>query len=131
MTNLLATIVVMLVTNTSERFPMHSEPTPPPSFGNTTLAVMTYKMVPDINPDKKWVTTTIKEVTTATFEFNGELKSVSTEKLVSATDVEFHIERHEDWHPVATNLTHDSWFGQPSFTNFLTVPNQIITNLNE
>lgn len=123
LTNIVASIVVSLVTNVTERVPMH-----PDNSGQILLMspglVMTnrtivqdvvqdgyegwsqtpgYRMVPDPDPKQKWVRTVIKRVTTLSFDFEGQHYSVDKEQIVSDKEVEYRLERTDKWTLSATN----------------------------
>lgn len=125
MTNLLATILVTLVTNVTERFPQHYEPLPAPwRPGGSAYTLESYgHYVDDPSPAKKWVRTTVKRVTKAKFEWGGKPREVSEEEVVS--DVEVEMRRNELWSAVATNevpQTLFTWYGGDggALTNFAT-----------
>lgn len=54
-------------------------------------------MVPDADPHRKWIRTTIKRVTTVSFDMAGKPYSTSSEEVVSDTEVEYSLERKENW----------------------------------
>jgi len=96
MTNLIASIIVSLVTNVTERFPTL------PAFQNAGDSyTLELPYFPHTNPQQKWVKTTIKRVTKATFDWNGKPREVSDEEILNETEVEFR--KQDAWAPVATN----------------------------
>lgn len=106
MTNLLAYIVITLVTNTTERFPTHDEPyfesSGSPGIYLTDALYRAHQM-PDKDPKVKWVRTTVKEITLAKFELDGPQEKVLSERIVSDIEVEQRLVRVESWTPSATN----------------------------
>lgn len=70
-TNLLANVIVSLVTNTSEEFPKRLVPVPSPGDEGVVHAVFHGRYEPVKNPQEKWVTTNIVEVTIFQFMHNG------------------------------------------------------------
>ncbi len=101
-TNLLASIVVTLSTNVTDRFPTHTESAPCPE-GRIGCLVYHCQLVPDENPDHKWVKTTVSRVTTVAFDLNGQHMEAKSEELVSDVEVEYAIERRQDLIPKGTN----------------------------
>jgi hypothetical protein len=98
-TNLIASIVISLVTNVTERFPTHPEPYTPDFGGKPHYTLEAYiRYVPDENPSVKWVRTTVKRV--EKWQWEGETLRTK-EEIVS--DVEVEHKRLEAWAPVATN----------------------------
>jgi hypothetical protein len=106
------------VTNTSERFPTHSEPmSPPPGYELLALAFM--KDVPDANPTNKWVRTTVKTVRKLSFEWQGH-REITAEEVLSDVEVEMRKRvrtwttpdegRLEWWECVSTNNIKDELF---------------------
>lgn len=97
MTNLLASIIVTVVTNVTEEFPKHLVPDPIPSLGpgfNSVPAVFRGHWENDANPTQKKVTTTCKEITTLQFEWNGHREIVSERVLWESECV---MELKSDW----------------------------------
>ncbi len=100
-TNLLAGIVVTLVTNTSERFPRHLVADAPPIDRDhpEQFSLVYYgHWEMDHDPSEKWVRTTILRRTTLTFEWQGR-REVSSDEVLSDTEQHFTIERKENWKP--------------------------------
>lgn len=95
-TNLLASIVVTLVTNRAEAFPQHMVPYPP-SLGQETLALFRYHMEADQNPTNKTVTTTILERKTVSFEFDGQKRELVIDKPVINWVESFKLETSSEW----------------------------------
>lgn len=107
-TNLIASIVVTLVTNTTERFPQRFVEEPNRvtiEFGGLRAepAVMRGRYEDDKDAKKKWITTTVKRITTIHFEWMGKKREVSDECVISSIEVECVLSRKEDWIPVSTN----------------------------
>lgn len=128
LTNLIASVVITLTTNVTERFPMHdagvtgintdvlyvqdggkiidsitpkfltnSLPTNPPGVVGGIDCVYRPYMVPDADPHQKWVRTTVKRVTVVTFNMDGKPFTASSDEIVSDTEVEYALERKENW----------------------------------
>ncbi len=137
-TNLIASIVVGFCTNVTERFPTHPVYEYPQHFNPNLLGHYNYHgtilTVPDANPTKKWVKTTVTRETTLVWmwedkAFTYPMKS----EPVSETEVEFSLERVEKWKPVATYYIPTA--REERFTNRLGsatnyFPVMTITNLN-
>jgi hypothetical protein len=81
-TNLLASIVVSLVTNTTETFPKHMVPVPPPA-GQEMYLVYRAREEIDENPKEKWVTTNILEVTVIRFNALGKQYEAKSERAIT------------------------------------------------
>lgn len=120
-TNIIATIVVTLVTNTSERFPTHQEP------DNEAMAKQGYtlmyfsKTVPDANPTNKWVRTTVKRISTLHGVYaDKKLEWPISEEPVSDTEVEYAL--RQKWDSVSTNAYKEPW---PFLMN---MTNMVVTN---
>lgn len=118
LTNILASIVVSMVTNVTERVPTHWEnsnqillTTPGVMITNvnrfhTYLDPIPYgsgAQVPDPDPKQKWVRTVIKRVTTLSFDFERQHYSVDKEQIVSDNEVEYRLERTDKWTLSSTN----------------------------
>lgn len=102
-TNLLASIVVTLITNTTERVPTHEVPGPRPP-GYETSAVYFCHQEPDANPDRKWIRITVKEVSTLKFEYEGKPhEAVIGEKVISDNEVELSLKVTNEWLANHTN----------------------------
>jgi hypothetical protein len=101
-TNLLCSIVVTLVTNTSDRFPTHLVPAPCPD-GMLGCLVNHYRDEADLNPTTKWTRTTVKRVTTLEFQFQGKPMAATTEEVLSNVEVTYQLEKVEAWKPKETN----------------------------
>ena len=136
-TNLVASIVVSLVTNTSERFPTHLVSDPCPE-GREGCLVFHGHNVPDSDPKQKWVRSTIKRVKAVEFDCAGKhFSNTIEEQIVSDTEVEFAIERKENWLPRATNdvagaslLYNDKWVGVQVLTNLWNTNNNLVLTPN-
>lgn len=119
-TNLVASIVISLVTNVTERFPTHQVSYTPDFGGKPHFTLEGYlKEVPDDNPSVKWVRTTVKRV--EKWQWEGETLRTK-EEIVS--DVEVEHRRLETWAPASTNdvprngfLFDGKWLG--SATNYM------------
>lgn len=84
-TNLVASVVIYMVTNVSETLPKHMVPDPAPP-GQETFAVYRAHAVDDENPKEKWVTTNIVEVTAVRFEaFGNQYEAKSEHPLTNWT----------------------------------------------
>lgn len=115
-TNLVASIVVSIVTNVSERWPTHAEAVPCPE-GRIGCAVLHWgPEIPDKDPTNKWVRTTIKRVTTCKFTWNDKPREVLDEEILSSDEVRYEIKN--SWIPIATN--------QPTYHSVLPGPGIII-----
>jgi hypothetical protein len=103
-TNLLCSVIVTLITNTSERFPQHQEPDPAPLGSGVPSVTLEYryKMVDDKNPTTKWVRTTIIERETVTVikandpAFVGK-SFLAWERTVSDLEQQFYLKRVDTW----------------------------------
>ena len=93
LTNLLATIVTCLVTNTTEKFPQHEVPDPSPTYGNITLAVYRCHLENDLNPTCKTVITEVVQVTTISFDWDGVNLSTKKEKVMSHSETEYVLDQ--------------------------------------
>lgn len=97
-TNLVASIVVTVVTNVTERLPTHSEPAPCPDAGafgaGISCGVYHSKTVPDANPKEKWIDYAVKEVTTATFKDFNLPPSVYERPITNWSE---HLVLRQDW----------------------------------
>lgn len=92
-TNILASIVITLVTNTVETLPKHYVIDPgPASTGNMALAVAYGHYEPDASPKEKWITTNVVEVTTVTFEAMKKQFEAKSERSVTNWTTHFWIE---------------------------------------
>lgn len=101
-TNIVASIIICVATNVSERLPTHRELAAPPEGANPVLAVVYYKDVPDANPTNKWVRTSITETTNLVYAIAGQtFTNQLGVHVVSDTEVEFH--RSDRWSATATN----------------------------
>jgi hypothetical protein len=99
-TNLLATIIVSLVTNTVENVTEwdHMEPTPcdhPPQqmwggYGFYQGCLVAH--MKGVGPKRKERITTIKEVSTLTFDWMGAKREIPSERVVSETREAFALE---------------------------------------
>jgi hypothetical protein len=86
LTNLVATIIVSLVTNTTETLPQEIVPAPPPEGANPFNAVFYSKLQPVKDPKEKWVTTTIERVTKFQWQHDGrEWESIGSTMLTNWT----------------------------------------------
>lgn len=76
-TNIVASIVVALVTNVSERFPQTFVAEACPSKDGTVLDMFCGHNANVPNPKEKWILYSVAEVTTLRFDWNGprEVKS--------------------------------------------------------
>lgn len=97
MTNLLASIVITIVTNTTEAFPMMMVVAEPPEteysqgvFSRNTIAYM--KWVKDTSQNVKTNVTTCKEITTLRFDWNGP-REVISERIIWQSNVVLRL----DW----------------------------------
>jgi hypothetical protein len=136
-TNLIATIVVTLVTNVTERFPQHLEYEPCPDNISGCLVLHGAHYVNDANPSKKWVRTTVTRRKVAQIQFEERLvEPVLSDGVVSDTEVEYAIQRTETWLPKSTNdvagktLDGGRWCNVINATNGMTFPAEW-TNRNE
>lgn len=83
-TNLAASVVVSLVTNTAEIFPRHIVPDAPPSSGSGSVHAVFYgREEPVPNPKEKWVKTSIVEITTVKFQLQGRQYESKSEQPVT------------------------------------------------
>lgn len=113
-TNLVASIIVTLITNVSERVPTHWESLPkPPGSNPWTLEAYGHE-VADPDPKQKWVKTTITENRTLSFTFESKAQSILlSSKLKSFSEVEYKLTSLNvpslnavgviGWVPVSTN----------------------------
>ena len=95
-TNLIASVVITLTTNTVERFPQH-QVADPTTLEESIYLVYKCHMENDPDPHQKWIRTTIKRVTTVTFDMAGKPYTASSEEVVSDTEVELVLQRKDDW----------------------------------
>ncbi len=104
-TNLVASVVVSLVTNTTERLPMHTVPDPCPD-GLIGCLVYHCHLEPDKDPDRKWVKTEVVRQKSISFAVDGvQYRETLTNEVISAVEVEMRLERKEIWNPAKTNVT--------------------------
>jgi len=113
-TNILCSVVVALVTNTSERVSMHqvADPAPP---GEETLAVYRCHMEPDADPQTRWERTTVSRAGTASFNYGG--RPYAGVQLFSdvVSDQEVELHKHVFQMPAMTgrmartNITMTVW----------------------
>lgn len=98
-TNLVASIVVTLVTNVSERFP--TVKSYEPCFHAFNCG-MQYHIKEIRNPDstKRWVTTEVKQLAVLAFDWEGERCTHEREKIVSSITVEYTLKA--EWEPGRT-----------------------------
>lgn len=96
LTNLIASVVITLTTNVVERFPQH-QVADPTTLQESINLVYKCHYENDADPHKKWIRTTIKRVTTVTFDMAGKPYSASREEVVSDSEVEYSLERKENW----------------------------------
>lgn len=112
-TNLVASIVVSLVTNVVERVPVHDAnisivPCITTASGFVSLTntlsggwsqnLYSPHMVPDVDPRQKWVRTTVVRITNLSFIYDGKLYSERVgEDTMSDNEVEYALERQEKW----------------------------------
>lgn len=103
-TNLVCSVVIALVTNTTDRFPQHLESDSPPfnpkePYGMQSVPAVFYgHFVNDAEPDKKWVKTSIARVTTVSFNLNGEDMKAVKEEPISESEQEFVLVKHpSEW----------------------------------
>lgn len=96
LTNLIASVVTCLLTNSTDVFPTHSVSDPMPT-GQDGFYYAIYKchQEPDLNPTHKTVVTEVKEVTT--YEFKALNQKIVTEKLVSRREDEYELKTTADW----------------------------------
>lgn len=94
LTNLLCSIVVTLVTNTTERLPVTYESERCPD-GMLGCLVDHRKPVPVPNPKEKWIVTTIKRITKITVTLEGNPEEFTKEQVVSVT--EKHLVLNQEW----------------------------------
>lgn len=118
-TNILASIVISLVTNTVETLPQHWVNDPGPvSTGNFAIAVAYGHYQPDANPKEKWITTNVVKVTTIKFEALGRLYEVKSELAITNWTTHFVIDPPSPPTPpkwlVDTNSVEipATWFGR-------------------
>ena len=110
-TNIVASVVVSLVTNTSETLPKHMVTDPPPP-GLETLTVYRGHAVDDENPKEKWVTTKICEVTTVRFNAMGNQYEARSERVITNWTTHFLISAPR-WVADTNNAPiPDNWFGR-------------------
>lgn len=106
MTNLLAAIVITVVTNTTEELPWHWEVdntpnvTVPGAYGGITMRTLECHMKRVNDPDAKIkrVTTTVKELATLRFDWNGP-REIVQEKVLWETNAVFALETKSEWKP--------------------------------
>ena len=96
-TNLLASIVITLTTNVSERFPGHQGFGECPDHNPGCLAIHGNGWINDPDPKKKWVRTTVTKVKTLQFDFEGQRSVELSRETVSDSEVEFLLKRKDDW----------------------------------
>lgn len=85
-TNLAVSVVVSLVTNTTEILPQRVVPDPNPSVNGVSDAVFRFHHEPVKDPKEKWVKTTIQEVTTYSFDHLGQqIRQVERRDLTNWT----------------------------------------------
>ena len=87
-TNLLATLLTVFTTNTTEVLPTHTEfvtPNPP------TLAVCQFREVPDPNPSDKWLRTKIEKVRTLSVVWEDDTYTAEKRELISDLEVHLHL----------------------------------------
>lgn len=127
-TNLLATVLVTLVTNVTERVPMESHMVPCPEGRLGCLVIHWSPETPVPNPTNKWVRTTITERRELRMWTGLGVRTVKQdERKVSDVEVTLAVER--TWHPVATNDV-----VEPPPMKFSVIPGSnviIITNVFE
>ena len=88
MTNLIASIVVTVVTNTAERLPQIIVPVKCPDAkngGGFGCLVNHTETIPDPNPKEKMVVTTCRETTTLRFEWRGH-REIVEERILWQTN---------------------------------------------
>lgn len=85
MTNIVAAVVVSVVTNVTEDFPKHLVAEPCPQ-GLQGCAVFHGKWVNDENAKEKTLITTCKELTVLKFDWNGP-REIVTEKVLWQSNV--------------------------------------------
>lgn len=127
-TNLLATVVITLVTNVTERVPMEPHMVPCPE-GRIGCAVIHWGPdTPVLNPTNKWVRTTIIERREMRMWTGLGVRTVTqSERKLSDVEVTYLAER--TWSPVVTNEVAD-----PPPMRFSVIPGSnviIITNVFE
>lgn len=92
MTNLLANILILIVTNTVEVLPQHMVQDPSARGPNGEVyAVYVGHLENDEHPTTKTIVTTCKEVTTLEFDWNGPRKIVS-ERILWQSNVVMKLE---------------------------------------
>lgn len=93
-TNLVASVVVALCTNVTERVSTHTVSGPyPPGYENLTVYICHEE--PDKDPKEKWVKTTVKRVTTIRFAFQGHPTEAKYEEVISEKEV--HFVKNDEW----------------------------------
>jgi hypothetical protein len=113
-TNILATVIVSLVTNATETLPKHivADPAPP---GQETFAVYRGHAVDDDNPKEKWVTTNVVEVTKIRFEALGQQYEAKSERVITNWTTHFLLAAPEPakWNHDTNNVPIPMcWFGR-------------------
>ncbi len=100
-TNLVASIIIALVTNVSERVPMTADQVPCPDgvkngYSCAALHFGPYYAVP--NPTNKWIRTIIVRRKELAFEFEGrQYTAIIAEEKLSDKEVELSLIKTEEW----------------------------------
>lgn len=95
--HVLARTEVVLVTNVTERWPMHREVVPNPP-GEELYAIAYTKEVPDKDPTNKWVKTSVVRQTFVEFTvLNTPFRGLLKQETVSDHEVEYILKREEQW----------------------------------